>query len=227
MRKYTYVFKKFPCQSLGKFHCILILLFSLSLLLPWGCNLWITYRAQDRLYSDLNLLPSKKVALVLGTSKTLSNGRLNLYFKYRMEATAQLYQAGKVEHIIVSGSNHTQFYNEPREMWQALVAKGIPSEAITLDYAGFRTLDSVVRCKAIFSQDDIIIVSQAFHNQRALFIGDFYGIKAVGFNARDVSFSAGIKTRIREYFARCKAVLDLYMLKTQPKFLGKKVDIPI
>lgn len=220
-------YQKLLNKNRGKIYWISILLFGLLLIVPCGCNLWIIYRTQDRLYNDVNLLPNKKVALVLGTSRNLSNGHLNRYFKYRMEATVQLYQAGKIKHVIVSGSNHIRSYNEPREMWQALVARGIPSEAITLDYAGFRTLDSVVRCKKVFSQDDIIIVSQAFHNRRALFISDFYGLKAVGFNAEDVSFLEGIKTRVREYFARCKAVLDLYILRTQPKFLGEKVDIPI
>lgn len=220
-------YQKLSCRYRGKAYCISILLISLFLVIPWGCNLWIAFRTQDRLYDDINLLPNKKVALVLGTSKFLSTGRSNRYFKYRIDATVQLYQAGKIKHIIVSGSNHIQSYNEPREMWQALVEFGIPSEAITLDYAGFRTLDSVVRCKKVFSQEDVIIVSQAFHNQRAVFISDFYGLQAVGFNAQDISFSEGVHTRIREYFARCKAVLDLYILRTPPKFLGEKVNIPL
>ena len=93
--------------------------------------------------------------------------------------------------------------------------------------AGFRTLDSVVRCKEIFSQNDVIIVSQEFHNQRALFISDSHGISAVGFNAQGVPHGYALKTEIREYFARAAAVLDVYFLKTQPKFLGEKVEIPV
>ena len=137
----------------------------------------------------------------------------------------QLYKAGKIKHIIASGDNRTKYHNEPMDMKKSLMARGVPKEAITLDYAGFRTLDSVVRCQKIFSQNDIIIVSQAFHNQRALFIADFYDIKAIGFNARYVPLRNDIKTPIREYLARIKAVLDLYVLKTQPKFLGKKVEV--
>ncbi len=191
-----------------------------------GCNLWIELQAQDRLYSDINTVPTKKIALLLGTVKRLRHGNINSYFQYRIDATVQLYKAGKVSHILASGSNHTSYYNEPIDMQKALIARGIPAQAITLDYAGFRTLDSVVRCKEIFSQkDNIIIVSQPFHNKRALFISDFYNIQAIGFNAKDVPLRYDIKTPIREYLARFKAVLDLYILNTQPKYLGEKVKI--
>lgn len=202
-------------------------LFILLSVMTWGCNVWVEQQTQDRLYSNVQTIPEKKVALVLGTNKGLPNGRINRYFQYRIEAVVRLYQAGKIKHILVSGDNRTRFYNEPWDMKRALMARGIPADVITLDYAGFRTLDSIVRAKKVFSQDDIIVVSQAFHNQRALFIGDFYGIKAIGFNAQDIPVKQGIKIRIREYFARCKAVLDLYLLKTQPKFLGEKVNIPV
>ncbi|EDN66181.1 sanA protein [Beggiatoa sp. PS] len=167
------------------------------------------------------------MALLLGTAKYLRHGRINRYFKYRIDATVQLYKAGKIKHILASGTNHTKYYNEPNEMRKALMAQGVPREAITLDYAGFRTLDSVIRCKKIFSQTDIVVISQSFHNKRALFISDFYGITAIGFNARDVPLRDDLKTPFREIFARSKAVLDLYILETQPKYLGEKVKILI
>ncbi|MDM8568569.1 ElyC/SanA/YdcF family protein [Thiotrichales bacterium HSG1] len=202
------------------------LLFTLLLIGIISSNLWIELQTQDRLYSDISKVPNKKIALLLGTVKYLRRGNINSYFKYRIDAAVQLYKAGKVKHILASGSNHTSYYNEPVDMQKALMARGVPAHAITLDYAGFRTLDSVIRCKKIFSQEtDIIIVSQKFHNKRALFIGDFYNIKSIGFNAKDVPFKKDFKTTIREYLARFKAVLDLYFLKTQPKFLGKKVQI--
>jgi SanA protein len=192
-----------------------------------GCHFWVTFQTQNRLYSDIDAIPAKKVALLLGTVRRLRHGRINRYFKYRIDAAVQLYKAGKIKHIIASGDNRSRFYNEPLEMKKSLMEHGIPKQAITLDYAGFRTLDSVVRCKKVFLQDDIIIVSQAFHNQRAIFIGDFYDIQAIGFNAKDVPFMVDQKTPIREYLARFKAFLDLYFLKTQPKFLGEKVEIVI
>lgn len=190
-----------------------------------GCHLWIEQQTQSRLYVDLNTLPPKKVALVLGTVKRLKGGYTNPYFQYRIDAAVQLYKAGKVKHLLVSGDNNTKYYNEPIDMKKALISQGIPPEVITLDYAGFRTLDSVVRAKEVFSQDDFIIVSQAFHNERALFICDFYEIHAIAFNAQDVPLEWDLKTPIREYFARFRAVLDLYILQTPPKFLGEKVQI--
>ena len=105
------------------------------------------------------------------------------------------------------------------------MAKGVPESAITLDFAGFRTLDSVVRSKKVFQQNKITILSQRFHNHRAIFIADRYGIDAVAYNAADAFSGVNTKTELREYLARCKAVIDLYILKKQPKFLGEKIDI--
>ncbi|MCK5876847.1 MAG: YdcF family protein [Candidatus Marithrix sp.] len=204
----------------------ILLLFIILVISIVSSNLWIEFQAQDRIYSNIDEVPTKKIALLLGTVKNLRYGNINSYFKYRIDAAVQLYKAGKIKHILASGSNHTSYYNEPIDMQKALIERGVPAHAITLDYAGFRTLDSVIRCKEIFSQqDDIVIVSQAFHNKRAIFISDFYNIKAIGFNAKDVPFRNDMKTPIREYLARLKAVLDLYFLKTQPKFLGEKVKI--
>ncbi len=196
-------------------------------LFVFGSNYMVEKHANGKIYSDIEQLPQKKIALLLGTSKKISSGHTNLFFKYRVEAAAQLYHTGKVKHILVSGDNGSQYYNEPMDMLKALIGLNVPREAITLDYAGFRTLDSVVRCKEIFSQSDVIIVSQKFHNQRAVFIGGSYGMTAIGFNARSVPQGYGLKTEIREYFARVAAVLDVYLLKTQPKFLGEKVEIPV
>lgn len=200
-------------------------LFALITIFIMGCNFWIEQQTKDRLYSDSNAIPSKTVALVLGTVRHLGNGRINRYFQYRIDAAVELYKAGKVKHILVSGDNRFKYYNEPIEMRKALVAQGVPPDIITLDYAGFRTLDSVVRAQKVFSQDDFIIVSQAFHNERALFICDFYKINAIGFNAKGVPLAEDLKTPLREYLARFRAVLDLYVLNTQPRFLGEKVQI--
>jgi SanA protein len=137
-----------------------------------------------------------------------------------MEAVAALWKSGKIKHIIVSGDNSTQYYDEATAMKKALSDIGVPDSVITLDYAGFRTLDSVVRCKWVFGQSEIIVVSQEFQNERAIFIANHFGINAVGFNAKDVPGNYGFKTSVREYFARAKAVLDIYLLHTKPKFPG-------
>ncbi len=187
----------------------------------WG----ISANADSRVFERIEDVPQHSVALVLGTSPSLKNGRMNYYFKYRIDAAAALYHAGKVKHFLVSGDNHDRRYNEPAYMRAALIRKGIPTSAITLDFAGFRTLDSVVRCKEIFGQSEVIVVSQQFHNERAIFLADAFGLSAIGFNARDVSLGYDSKTKLREVLARLKAVLDVTILQTQPKFLGKQEHI--
>ena len=176
----------------------------------------------DKVFTDAVDTPETDVALLLGTSRYTVRGNTNLYFKYRIQAVVELYNSKKIKHIIVSGDNSITSYNEPREMRKALIAQGIPEEAITLDFAGFRTLDSVVRCKEVFGQNNFIIVSQQFHVERALFIADKFNIDATGYVAKDPPEKYSFKTNIREYFARTKAIIDIYILNTQPKFLGEK-----
>lgn len=201
-------------------------LFLLLLLFILVCNFWVEQNTNGQTFDEIKKIPKNDVALVLGTSKYTTQGYKNLYFSNRIEATAQLYKNGKVKHILVSGDNSVKEYNEPKQMKAALIKKGIPESAISLDYAGFRTLDSVVRCKEIFGQQKMTIVSQEFHNQRALFIANYKGIEAVAFNAKDVTLRYGLKTMLREYLARCKAIIDIFINK-QPKFLGKKIDLNI
>ncbi len=187
-------------------------------------NRVISKATAESIYTSVETIPYNKVALLLGTSKTISNGAINYYYQYRIEAVVALYNAHKVDYIIVSGDNSRKEYDEPTDMKNDLIAAGIPENRIFLDYAGFRTLDSVVRCKAIFGQNSFTIISQRFHDERAIYIAHRYGIDAIGFAAKDVKQMAGIKTRIRERFARVKVFLDLLMNK-QPKFLGEPVVI--
>ncbi len=195
-------------------------------LLVIGSNYWIVHSTAAQLYSQVNQIPSGKVGLVLGASPTTRFGTTNLYFRYRMEAAAQLYKAGKINHLLLSGDNHQKGYDEPSEMKKYLIRLGVPAAAITLDYAGFRTLESVVRAKEVFGQTQLTIISQAFHNQRAVYLARQKGIKAIGFNARDVSGRYSLKTRFREVLAKFKAVLDVWVLRTQPRFLGESVALP-
>ncbi|NUM50875.1 MAG: YdcF family protein [Flavobacteriales bacterium] len=194
------------------------------ILLSLWANLSITSQTKNFLYSDINTVPSHKAALVLGTSKYRSNGEKNLYFLYRIQAAALLYKTHKVTYIIVSGDNSTMQYNEPNTMKKELIKLGIPDSVVYLDFAGFRTLDSVVRCKEIFDQKEFIIVSQKFHNERAVFLARKHHIEAIGFNAKDVDAYYGFKTNLREYFARIKVFIDLITGK-EPKFLGEKIEL--
>jgi SanA protein len=189
------------------------------------CNIWVVQSTKNRVYSDLATLPEHRVALVLGTSHKTVGGGANLFFEKRMETAAELYHLGKIDHFILSGDNSSPYYNEPRAMQKALIGMGIPASAITLDYAGLRTLDSVIRSKEIFGQEKITIITQPFHSYRALFISNYYNIDAVAMVAGEPDLAYSFKVLFREYFARTKAVLDLYVLKTDPRYLGEKVHI--
>ena len=184
----------------------------------------VELRARNRVYDNIDELPYNKVGLVLGTTKYVYGSTLNPYYINRIDAAAQLFFEGKVEYIIVSGDNGQIEYNEPIKMKQDLIEKGIPEDRIFPDYAGFRTLDSIVRSREIFSQEKITVISQEFHNERAVFIALSKDIDAVGYNAKDVSYKTGFKTNVREIFARVKMMFDL-AVGVQPKFLGEKITI--
>ena len=188
------------------------------LLVTIACNVQVNRKTTKALYDDLNLVPACEVGLLLGTNPYLKNGLPNKYFLYRIEAAVQLYQAKKIQYILVSGDNHRNDYNEPEEMKKALIKKGIPESSILMDYAGFRTLDSVVRAKTVFGKERFMIISQRFHNERALYLAQYNHIEAVGFNAQDVTAYYGLKTRVREYLARLKLFIDLWF-EVNPKFL--------
>lgn len=170
-------------------------------------------------------VPETKTALLLGTGKTLSNGMPNAYFYNRIQAATDLFKSGKIQYIIVSGDNSSKDYNEPEDMQLALMKYGIPQDRIVMDHAGFRTLDSVVRAKDIFGQNKLVIISQKFHNERAVFLARENGMEAFGFNAADVNKYAGLKTNLREYLAKTKVYWDL-LFGVQPKFGGEKIIIP-
>jgi SanA protein len=199
----------------------------LMIVIVCACNIWIVKSTEGRVYSDLTLLPEHRIALVLGTSYRSVGGGPNPFFQKRIEMAATLYSLGKIDHFILSGDNSSRYYNEPVEMKKALIRQGVPASAITLDYAGLRTLDSVVRSKKIFGQNKITIITQPFHNYRALFISRYYDMDAVAMVADDPAFEQTFKVRFREYLARTKAVLDLYIFKTDPRFLGEKEEIII
>jgi len=186
-------------------------------------SVWINYSVRNQLFSETSALPHTHAALVLGTSHKVAGGNENLYFKYRIEAAAQLYHSGTVTKIILSGDNGTMQYNEPREMRKALMKLDVPDSCIVLDFAGFRTFDSVVRSNKVFGQDSIIIVSQLFHLQRALFIANNKNLAAFGYIAVDPGQS--FKTHLREYPARVSAFIDCFILHTKPRYLGEQIQI--
>ncbi|MES2981671.1 MAG: ElyC/SanA/YdcF family protein [Verrucomicrobiota bacterium] len=184
-----------------------------------------SWASRGKLFDDVAKLPAAKVGLVFGTSDRYK-GRENKYFRYRIDAAVKVWNAGKVETLIVSGDNRSEYYNEPQKMKDALMEAGVPGDRIVCDYAGLRTLDSVVRAKKIFGASKILVISQQFQNERAIYLAQANGMKAYGFNAQDVQFEAGFKTKVREVGARVKMWLDVNFLDTKPTHLGDKVELP-
>lgn len=203
---------------------IVFLGFLLSLLSIYFFNRTIRKNSEGKLYTSVAELPKNKVGLLLGTIKYLADGRVNLYYQFRVNAAVKLFKENKIDFIIVSGDNGSKRYDEPTAFKNDLIEAGIPKSRIFLDYAGFRTLDSVVRAKEIFGQTEITIISQKFHNERAIYLAEYFNIKAIGFNAQGVSGSLALKVQLREYLARVKVFVDI-LLRVQPKFLGKKIEI--
>lgn len=190
-----------------------------------ACDAWVRETAEPYCHRDADTVPKRKAALVLGCAPTV-RGRPNLFFTRRIEAAARLHQKGRVGALIVSGDNSTKEYDEATAMKEALVKAGVPAAAIHLDHAGFRTLDSVVRAREVFGQEAFVVVSQRFHNERAVFLARRLGMEAVAFDAGEVRGPGGTMTRLREWLARVQAVLDVTVLGTRPKFLGPKVAVP-
>lgn len=189
-------------------------------------NITAVWASRGRIFSDVSQVPATQVGLVFGTTDRV-DGRENLYFRYRIDAASEAFKAGKVETLIVSGDNRSSpYYDEPEKMRQALVARGIPDERIVDDDDGMRTLDSVIRAKEIFGADTVLFISQRFQIERAIYLAKAHGIKAYGYEARDVETQAGLKTRTREIGARVKMWLDVNFLNTRPRRLGEKERLP-
>lgn len=186
----------------------------------------VKLNARNKNFVNAGNVPYNKVGLVLGTSPKMPSGRPNFFFTSRIDAAARLYKAGKVSFLLVSGDNGTKEYDEPTCMKEALMAAGVPEEAIVLDYAGFRTLDSVVRAQKVFGQSSITVVSHRFHNERAICIAEHYGMEAVGFCAKSPALTKRslMTTLVRESGSRVKMYLD-FIVGRQPKYLGEKIEI--
>ncbi|WP_237724619.1 SanA/YdcF family protein [Deinococcus alpinitundrae] len=192
---------------------------ALTIVLVLIVNQRVMISAEGRLYSNVEAVPARQVGVLLGTSKYLSGGGLNPYYRYRIEAALALYRAGKISDLILSGDNAHRSYDEPTTMRADLLFGGIPAAHLYRDYAGFRTLDSVVRASKVFGQGRFTVISERFHNERAIYLAQAYGLDAIGFDARDVTGAAGRRVQGREWLARVSAMTDVWR-GTQPRFLG-------
>jgi SanA protein len=215
--------RRFPIKAFVKLAGVLA---TLGLLWITAASFLVVSTARGRTYSDPAAIPARRVGLVLGCSRLLPDGRRNGFFENRIQAATELMRAGKIEYLVVSGDNHVRGYDEPTDMKDSLVQAGVPAERIYCDYAGFRTLDSIVRVRDIFGQESITIISQEFHNQRAIFIARHRGVDAIAFNAAEVNVYDSFGTKCRELAARANMLLDLFVFHRGPKFMGQRISIP-
>lgn len=211
-------------KALTKYLIVIVLLLITVIFVG---NALMILSTKNQVYEDIEKVPFHEVGLVLGTSSRTMSGIDNPYFTTRIDRAVDLYKSKKVAHLIVSGDNETVYYNEPMKMQEALMARGVAEEDITLDYAGFRTLDSIVRCKEVFGVKSVTIITQKFHSYRSLYISDYNHLDAVVMTTEPVTENGSINVRIREYLARFKALLDLHVLHTEPKFLGAKENLSL
>lgn len=178
------------------------------------CDQSVAYNAKGRLYDNVDSMPHRKVGLILGTSPISTwNGRRNYYFDHRIKAGADLYNVGKVDWLVVSGGdyrNSENGYDEPVAMRDSLMKQGVDSARIILDYDGTRTLNSIAKMRDVYGQDSIIIISQKYHNERALYQAKHLGIDAIGYNAKTPGRrTSWWRNRGREVLARVKLFIDI------------------
>lgn len=202
----------------------LIFLLVVAVISVLALDRWISWKTAPYIYDDLQKLPPRDVGVVLGTAKFYRTGVINQYYQYRMQGAFNAYNSDKVNYLLLSGDNAQISYNEPVTMRKDLIKSGIPASKIVLDYAGFRTLDSIVRTRKVFDTNDFTIITQRFHCERALFIAMHMGIEAQCYAVATPKHFFSV--RFREIFARLGAFTDLYILNREPRFLGPQIQIP-
>ncbi len=218
---------QFNCTWARRIYCAIILGVVCCVTAILSALWLVESTANERCYDEIADVPGSRVGLVLGCAPYLADGRENLFFKRRMEAAAELYHAGKVEYLLVSGDNSRKNYDESSAMKAALGELGVPQRLIYCDYAGFSTLDSIVRAKVVFELNELVVISQGFHVKRAVYIGQQRDVEVIGYIAEGVGGRGGFRTHLRECLARVKTVLDLTVLNRQPVYLGDTVRIGV
>jgi SanA protein len=202
-----------------------------ALALMVALTAWLAEERLERLAApyltrDAAALPDVDVALVLGAAPIGPEGGRNRYLEYRLDAAAALWRAGKVKYLLVSGDKRPPDYDEPSAMRAGLIARGVPAAAIYRDFAGLRTRDSILRARSVFGQHRLVIVSQGFHANRAIFLARREGIEAWGLEARDVQRAYSIFTELRRYPSALRAYYDVWF-GTPPHYAGPVIAIGV
>lgn len=203
-----------------KIGILLMALTCATVVISVASEVTVANAAKGRLFDSALAVPQRDVGLVLGTAPKVVGGSPNILYEKRLDAAAELFNQGRIKCILVSGDNRDSRYNEPYQMKMDLIKRGISTDRVVCDYAGLRTLDSVVRASKIFGQQSFVVISQGFHNERAIYIASAKGLDVVGYNATDTP--TGVGPWMRERFARVVAILDTKLINRQPRFLGQR-----
>ena len=210
----TFQFVKYKRYLLDSFPIFGILIFFIVFFIV-SCNRYITQHVRGRLFFDIPSIPYNRVGLLLGTSKYSREGGKNDFYHLRIKAAAQLYFANKIKFILISGDNSSIYYNEPTIIYKDLIEMGVPPKSLYRDFDGFRTLDSVIRAKQVFKLNSVTIISQGYHNKRAVYIAMKQGMNAVAFNAGD-NQQIDFINRMREALAKTLAFIEVSILDIKP-----------
>lgn len=206
----------------------LLALVALGLVLLLATNAWFVAGTASRaVHPEQGCSAAYDVALVFGTSQYLRSGRSNPHYYGRINLAAQLYHQGKVQHLLLSGDNRTQYYNEPGRMQRDLLERGVPEEAMTLDHAGFSTFDSLKRSRDVYELEGLLLVTQDYHLPRALFIADSLQLDTQGCAASGPDWGDMKRLWLREVAARLRTLGDLYIWHREPRILGDPEPIAL
>lgn len=191
-------------------------------ILVFAINYFVIQTTKTSIFSQ-NKIQAMHTGIVLGAGIRY-DGTLSDILKDRADTAIELFQAGKIEKILVSGDNGTMEHNEVVPTQKYLISQGIPKNIIFLDYAGFDTYDSMYRAKHIFHVKSAIIITQNFHLARSVYLCQKMGIECVGTSADKHHYIKIAQFTMREWISRVKAVWEI-LIKAKPKFLGEIIDI--
>lgn len=210
-------------KSIKKIFCYVTILGILLFILIFFVNYKILSFASPYIYQNQNQVPVAQAVLVLG-AKVKTNGSLSSILEDRAQTALELYQAKKVEKILVSGDHGTKTYDEVNALKKYFLEKGVPATDLFLDHAGFDTYDSMYRARDIFHANSLIVVTQNFHLPRAVYIGKSLGENVLGLSADKHVYVGALRMEIREVLARVKAYFSV-LLYLKPKFLGPAIPL--
>lgn len=193
------------------------------------CHYIVVWNANGKIYTKIEDIPASDIGLLLGTPpQTRYGGMSNSFFNYRIDAAEALYKAGKIDYLLISGDdNSLNGLNEVQCMKDSLIIRGIPASVIFLDGKGLRTFDSVVRTSTLFGVKSFTVISQKFHNERAIYLAEHLNLdieKVQAFNAKSPTSKLSLLTYLREYLARVKMFMDIFF-KDEIEVLDEKIDL--